>query len=59
MKQDVRITRCYLVEHIDGSGKALSSDFCFGTRADAEKLGEDLKKRDIAMAEQDGVVFGA
>lgn len=45
MKKDIRITKCYLVEYIDDNEKELCSDFCFGNREDAEKLGEKLKKR--------------
>ena len=42
-KENIRITRCYLVEYIDKYGKQIDSDFCFGTKADAEKLGIQLK----------------
>ena len=42
-KENLRITRCYLVEHIDDNGKQISSDFCFGTKEDALKVGRKLK----------------
>ena len=55
----IRITKCYLVEYIDDNEKALISDFCFGKRVDAKKLGEELKKNFSAVAENDGVMLGA
>lgn len=42
-KENIRITRCYLVEYIDKDGKEVESDFCFGTKEDAKKLGNQLK----------------
>ena len=59
MKKDIRITKCYLVEYIDKNEKELCSDFCFGNKEDAEKLGKKLKKDYIAMKNSDGVVLGA
>lgn len=40
----VRITKAYLVEVTDDKGKAITDDYCFGTKADAQKLGEKLMK---------------
>lgn len=40
----VKITRAYLVSVVDGTGKEVSSDFTFGTKQEAEKLGEKLKR---------------
>lgn len=40
----VEITRAYLVSVVDGTGKEVSSDFTFGTKQEAEKLGEKLKR---------------
>ena len=40
----VKITRAYLVSVVDGTGKEVTSDFTFGTKQDAEKLGEKLKR---------------
>lgn len=40
----LRITKCYLVEVIDEKQKEITSDLCFGTKEDALKLGEKLKK---------------
>lgn len=40
----VNITRAYLVSVVDGTGKEVSSDFTFGTKQEAEKLGEKLKR---------------
>lgn len=37
-----RITKCYLVEVTDDNGKEICSDFCFGTKEDANKLYERL-----------------
>lgn len=59
MKRDIRITKCYLVEYIDDAEKELISDFCFGSRKDAEKVGEELKKNYVYKANNDGVVLGA
>lgn len=43
-KNNIRITRCWLVEYVDNNGKEIKSDFCFGTKQDAFELGEKLKK---------------
>lgn len=43
--KNIRITRCYLVEYIDKNGKEVESDFCFGTKEDAEKLAMKLKAK--------------
>ena len=59
MKTSVRITKCYLVEYIDDNGKELCSDFCFGTKKDAEEVGERLKKEYVEMKPCDGVLLGA
>ena len=40
----VNIERCYHVTIIDGNGKEVVSDFTFGSKIDAEKLGEKMKK---------------
>lgn len=40
----VEITRAYLVAVVDGTGKEIISDFCFLTKAEAEKLGEKMRK---------------
>ncbi|MBR6984185.1 MAG: hypothetical protein IKH75_11800 [Ruminococcus sp.] len=40
----VKITRAYLVSIVDGTGKEVVSDFTFGTKQEAEKLGEKLKR---------------
>lgn len=40
----VNITRAYLVSIVDGTGKEVTSDFTFGTKQEAEKLGEKLKR---------------
>ena len=40
----VNIERCYHVTIIDGNGKEVVSDFTFGTKQEAEKLGEKMKK---------------
>lgn len=39
----VEITRAYHVAIIDGNGKEVVSDFTFGTKAEADKLGAKLK----------------
>ena len=59
MSKNVRITKCYLVEYVDNNGKELCSDFCFGTKKDAEKVGERLKKNYGKMGNCSGVVLGA
>lgn len=59
MSKDIRITKCYYVEHIDSNGKALCSDFCFGNREEAKKVGEELKRTYKETSENDGVVLGA
>lgn len=48
----LRITKCYLVEVVDEQGneqffnrygcEEVASDYCFGTKADAEKTGQRL-----------------
>lgn len=38
----IRITKCYLVEICDKSGKAQESDFCFGTKEDCYKLADRM-----------------
>lgn len=43
LKNNIRVTRCYLVEAVDKEEKAYSEDFCFGTKEDALALGERLK----------------
>ena len=43
--KNIRITRCYLVEYIDKNEKEVESDFCFGTKEDAEKLAMKLKAK--------------
>ena len=43
--KDIRITKCYLVEYIDKSGKEIDSDFCFGSKEDAVLLGEKIKAK--------------
>lgn len=43
--KNIRITHCYLVEYIDKDGKEVESDFCFGTKEDAEKLAMKLKAK--------------
>ena len=43
-RYSVKITRAYLVSVVDGTGKEITSDFTFGTKQDAEKLGEKMKK---------------
>jgi excisionase family DNA binding protein len=40
----VEIVRAYHVAVIDGNGKEVVSDFTFGTKQEAEKLGEKLKR---------------
>ena len=40
----MKITRAYLVSIVDGTGKEVVSDFTFGTKQEAEKLGEKLKR---------------
>lgn len=50
----LRITKCYLVEVVDKDGNEQeyrrdgnvyeASDFCFGTKEDAKKLGEQMIK---------------
>ena len=59
MKKNIRITKCYLVEYIDDNQKELCSDFCFGSRKEAEKLGKKLKENYTPPTENDGVVLGA
>ena len=43
-RYSVKITRAYLVSVVDGTGKEVTSDFTFGTKKEAEKLGEKMKK---------------
>lgn len=40
--KNIRLTKCYLVETTDNTGKAYASDFCFGSKAEAEALGEKM-----------------
>lgn len=40
----IEIVRAYHVAVIDGTGKEVVSDFTFGTKQEAEKLGEKLKR---------------
>jgi len=40
----VKITRAYLVSVVDGTGKEITSDFTFLSKAEAEKLGARMKK---------------
>lgn len=40
----VEITHAYYVSVTDGTGKEVTSDFTFGTKQEAEKLGEKLKR---------------
>ena len=39
----VKITRAYYISVEDASGKEICSDFTFGTKAEADKLGAKLK----------------
>ena len=43
-KLKIRIVPAYLVSVVDGTGKEVVSDFTFGSKQDAEKLGEKMKK---------------
>ena len=43
-RYSVKITRAYLVSVVDGTGKEITSDFTFGSKQEAEKLGEKLKR---------------
>jgi len=43
-KLTVKIVPAYYVSVEDGTGKEVASDFTFGTKQEAEKLGEKLKR---------------
>ncbi len=43
-KLKIRITRAYYVAVVDNSGKEITSDFTFLSKAEAEKLGAKMKK---------------
>lgn len=64
-KMKIRITKCYLVEVVDENGMVyefenrygqleVADDYCFGTKEDAKKLGEDLKRLVIKNRESEG-----
>ena len=41
----VQITRCYLIQILDKDGNELDCDYCFLSRDEAKKAGEQMKKR--------------
>ena len=43
-RYSVKIIHAFYVSVVDGTGKEVTSDFTFGTKQDAEKLGEKLKR---------------
>ena len=47
-KNNIRVTRCYLVEYVDDNGVEIVSDFCFGTKEDAFLKGERMKSKATA-----------
>ena len=38
-----RVTKCYLIEVVDSEGYAVTDDFWFGTRKEAEEKANALK----------------
>lgn len=47
-----RITKGYLIEVVDSEGYAVTDDFYFGTRKEAEKKAEMLKKAWLTLHPQ-------
>lgn len=43
-KYHVEITRAYHIAVVDKSGKEVTSDFTFLSKAEAQKIGERMKK---------------
>ena len=47
-----RLTKCYLIEVFDSEGYEVTSDFCFGTKKEAEKQAETLKNYWLSLHPQ-------
>lgn len=52
-KLKIRITKCYLVEVTDAEGYEIESDYAFGTRKDAEIIGERLKREVLERQDEE------
>lgn len=51
-KVKIQITRAYYVAVVDNSGKEITSDFTFLSKAEAEKLGAKMKREVEARGNQ-------